>query len=267
MMKEQKIPELYLEQFLLDELPEEKKEALSGYGGLDSVLEALQSSNEEILEDYPPNQVAELINARLTDYGQVVEAKGWFTPKRAGMLLAAAVFAIVAGLSPLLLRQDPQPSEVPGEITRIKGMEPSISLYRKVSGTVEELEDGSRARERDLLQIIYNAAGRLYGVIFSIDGRGMVTLHFPSTEDGSILLENSGDTALEFSYQLDDAPLFERFFFITSDTSFTIDTVLDAAKVLASKLAETGSPGMNNLLKLPEELEQKSLILQKEVSK
>ena len=268
-MKDEKIPDLYLEQLVLGELPEERKREISTQHQKE--LDGLRLSNEEILKKYPPSRMIEKINTRLAaeaqDSSNVVEARGWFTPRRTGMLLAAAVFAIIAGISPVLFKQDSTAADAPVEMTRIKGMEPSISLYRNLSGSVEELKNGARAQERDLLQISYNSAGRLYGVIFSIDGRGIVTLHHPSAANGSILLERNGDIALDFSYQLDDAPVFERFFFITSDTSFTIDTVLNAAKVFASELVETNATGMKGSLDLPEELEQKSLTLQKEVSK
>ncbi|MAG13651.1 MAG: hypothetical protein CMN78_03540 [Spirochaetales bacterium] len=271
-MNEQRIPDLYLEQFALGELSDEQKGKISTAEGFQEKLDALRLSSDEILRDYPPSDIASAIEEKLSseetgDSSGVIEAKSWFTPKRATMLLAAAVFAIIAGVSPVLFRDESVAEDAPVEMTRIKGMEPTITLFRKLSDTVEELIDGSIAQESDLLQIRYNAAGRPYGAIFSVDGRGVVTLHLPSVTDGPTTLERNGDVALEYSYRLDDAPLFERFFFITSDTSFTINTVLNAAKVFASQMVEADSTGMKGSLDLPEELEQKSLTLKKEVSK
>ena len=71
--------------------------------------------------------------------------------------------------------------------TRIKGTEkidvskPHILVHRKVNDTVELLESGDEAKAGDLLQIAYVSAGADYGVILSIDGRGVVTLHYPES--------------------------------------------------------------------------------------
>jgi hypothetical protein len=83
----------------------------------------------------------------------------------------------------------------------------------------------------------------------------------------SIVLTRDGEVALDFSYQLDDAPRFERFFFITSDRTFNIDTVLTAGWKLADKLVRDGADIYKSKLDLPGELDQTTLIIQKEVSK
>ncbi|MBT3272705.1 MAG: hypothetical protein HN368_06100, partial [Spirochaetales bacterium] len=184
MMKNKSIPDLYLEQILLDELPESKKKQLN-MQDLDEVVESLRESDREILLKYSPEDMAGKLQARLSGESEDANVSqgpsSWFNRQRAGILIAAAAVAIIAGMSPFLFRQDPDlnPLVPDYSTTRIKGLEPSIVLYRKVSGSVEQLGNNAKASENDLLQIKYNAGGKLFGVIFSIDGRGVVTLHYP----------------------------------------------------------------------------------------
>ena len=271
-MKNDRIPELYLEQALLDELPEEKRDLLEGKKAA-ARLDELKASNREILMKYDPAGMAERIQKRIEsdenkdDSGNI--KTGWFGQHRVGVLLAAAALALFAGTSPFLFRKSPA-VDMPTtgtEITRIKGMDPAISLYRKLNGSVEQLNDGAFARESDLIQISYNAAGMPFGAIFSIDGRGVVSLHFPADTRGSLVLKREGEVALDFSYRLDDAPRFEKFFFITCDRTFDIETVLKAAEKLADRVIIGKADPVTESLELPDGLDHTSLLIRKEVSK
>ena len=62
---------------------------------------------------------------------------------------------------------------------RLKGVKPDLLLYRKRASEVEQLSDSSVAYTGDLIQIFYRAAGKPFGVIVSVDGRGTVTRHLP----------------------------------------------------------------------------------------
>src|SRR6185436_11923836 len=90
----------------------------------------------------------------------------------------AVLFALGRGARPGQI-------EVPGstlsepEVTRERGLEPHLAIYRKRGQGVERLKDGSPARGGDLLQIAYVSAGRRYGVIASVDARDEITLHLP----------------------------------------------------------------------------------------
>ncbi len=63
-MKANTIPDLYLEQALLDELPDDKKDRLEREDSADA-LENLRSSNRDILERYDPEEMARKIQLRL----------------------------------------------------------------------------------------------------------------------------------------------------------------------------------------------------------
>jgi hypothetical protein len=84
----------------------------------------------------------------------------------------------------------------------------------------------------------------------------VVTLHYPESENKDPILDQNKKTLLPSSYELDDAPDFERFFFITSKSEIDVQAILNSAKVLAknpktSDLAEldlSGSYGQYSLL-------------------
>ncbi|HEX8539626.1 MAG TPA: ActD-like protein, partial [Cystobacter sp.] len=96
------------------------------------------------------------------------------------------------------------------------------------------------------------------GVIFSVDGRGTVTLHAPERGLDAMPLAPSGTHALPQAYALDDAPAFERFFFVTSDDPFSLEEVLAPARVLA-----TSDGARTALLPLAERFRQVSFTLEK----
>ena len=98
------------------------------------------------------------------------------------------------------------------------------------------------------------------GVIVSIDGNGAVTLHAPRDAATSSVLEPEGATLLPDAYELDDAPHFERFFFVTAAERIPVRTVLDAARTLAGQ----GRRAERAPLPLPSAWQQSSFLLQKE---
>lgn len=147
-------------------------------------------------------------------------------------------------------------SAPPAETTRIKG-DVRLMAFRKAGDRVERLGPGATVRAGDLVQLRYNGGGRRHGLIASIDGAGAVTLHFPSSDDGPTNLGEK-TTDLPHAYALDDAPRFERFFFITDDEP------IDVGRTLASLRALAGRPGSERaLLDLPPRYRQVSLLLHK----
>jgi hypothetical protein len=139
---------------------------------------------------------------------------------------------------------------VPGasglEDARAKGSALHLSLYRKAGTGVETLADGARVQTADLLQIGYHSGAKGYGAIFSIDGRGTLTFHLPAGYSGGDIdasaVENTGENLLPAAYELDDAPRFERFFFVFSTAPFPLAVLEETARRMASDpiAAETG---------------------------
>lgn len=146
------------------------------------------------------------------------------------------------------------------EPVRIKGLDPHLLLHRQRNGRVEALPDGAVAQAGDLIQISYMAAGSRNGVVVSLDGAGLVTLHHPSRPEGRPTLESRGQHALDHAYELDDARSFERFVFVTSgDEPLAPATVIAAAR----RLAQGGPAARHSPLPLPERWHQSSIVLHK----
>jgi hypothetical protein len=143
---------------------------------------------------------------------------------------------------------------------RIKGQRPALVVYRRTADGSELLADGAVARPGDLLRVAYRGAGRSYGVIVSIDGRGTLTRHLPPNGDRAAALKRESTVLLDSAYELDEAPQWERFYFVTGDTPFSITPVEDAVRRAAAN-DRRGTPAA---LALPDGLEQSTFSIQKE---
>ncbi len=219
-----------LERFRLGELPEEEMEAirrtLDADPDLRARLKALEGADREVHESYPADWVARQVARRLER--REVPSISRFGPRLAlaAVVLLAVVFAIYL----------PGPEVPPTwdrkgmDGIRLKGVKPDLLLYRKRASEIEQLADSSVAYAGDLIQIFYRAAGKPFGVIISVDGRGTVTRHLPASGTRAVRLIQGDPVSLDYSYELDDAPKWERFYFLTADTSFDVRDVTQAAK-------------------------------------
>jgi len=250
-MKKNRVPDILIEQLLLGELPEAKARRLREDPQVRARVAELQASNREILERYPPEVMVQRIGWRLARQKQAAPRR-WTLPRLAP---AAGFAALLLAAGVVLATMAPRREEV----TRVKGARPHLVVYRKTGEGAEALSAGSGIRAGDVLQIGYVAAARKHGVIFSIDGRGVLTLHFPASPTASSLLSNQGETLLDYAYQLDDAPGFERFFLVTSDRAPPVDQVLAAGRRLATDPRQARQARLG----LPAGLEQWSVLLAK----
>lgn len=124
----------------------------------------------------------------------------------AALAVAATVLLVLAPRTIAPPPVSPAPTATPEPGERIKGMRPALALFRKSERGSEALADGDVARAGDLVRVGYRAAGRAYGVILSIDGRGAVTLHLPAGGGRAAALHPGDTVLLGHSYELDDAP-------------------------------------------------------------
>jgi hypothetical protein len=97
-------------------------------------------------------------------------------------------------------------------------------------------------------------------VIVSIDGRGVLTRHLPAHGGQAVPLD-PGPATLPESYELDDAPAFERFYLVTADAPFPVETVVEA---VMRRHARPEGAGGDGRLDLPPSLEQSTFVLRKE---
>lgn len=116
-------------------------------------------------------------------------------------------------------------ASVHGETTRLKGLQPTLALFRRTPGGAEPLRPGAAVKPGDVLRIGYRAAGRSFGAIFSVDGHGNVTRHWPLTGDRAARLAG-GETLLPGAFELDDAPAYERFYLLVSEHEFDLKPLL-----------------------------------------
>jgi hypothetical protein len=173
----------------------------------------------------------------------------------------------VVGLGIFSLASDLGRGGIRSDDTRAKGDAFHLSLFRKTGTGVERLADGATAHARDLVQVGYSAGAGGFGAIFSIDGRGTVTYHLPEGYSGGSRaapdVDGKGEAVLPSAYELDDAPRFERFFFVYSAKPFGLEELDRSARSLAAdpRSAETGRP------RLPAGSSLSSLILRKGASR
>ena len=239
------IPDVLVERYRLNELPEAARAAIeraaAGDPHLQARIEALDRSDAEIRDRYPPSA---LIGRRST------------RRRRARGLVLAGAFA---GIVLAVLATMPRRPVATDTETRIKGGvtgRPGLVVYRRTPSGSERLADGDVAHPGDLLRIGYASAGRSHGVILSIDGTGAVTTHLPPAGDLSASLASGEVNLLDSSYELDEAPRIERFYFVTGTQPFHVAPVLAAAR-----RAGPAPP----VLPLPSGLEQVTFAVQKEV--
>jgi hypothetical protein len=239
------IPDIILERYRLNELPAADAAAVAAHlerdSGLRARLAALEASDaalrahvESIARGLTPAVVQRRTPALV--WGPV-----------AAVAAIAVVFAVVARTGPA--NAPAAPTE------RVKGADenrPALALYRRTADGSERLADGASARAGDVVRVGYHAAGRAYGAIVSVDGRGTVTAHLPVRGDAAVELRPEATVLLDQAYELDDAPRWERFYFVTGDTSFDLEPLLQAARDAPSRLA------------LPNGLAQSTFTLQKE---
>ncbi|HEY0252785.1 MAG TPA: hypothetical protein VGC41_14720 [Kofleriaceae bacterium] len=154
--------------------------------------------------------------------------------RRKRFVLAAVTTTVTLGVAMLAVFHTTEHGH-PGtdEITRVKGSA-RLLAFRQVGANVEQLENDTVAHAGDVIQLRYNAGGARYGMIASVDGNGVVTLHFPSSETGSTEMSHD-TTTLPDAYALDDAPKFERFFILTADQPIDVGQTLAALKELAHR--------------------------------
>ena len=112
-------------------------------------------------------------------------------------------------------------AETPSD-TRIKGLDARMEVWKKMPTGIVQLQDLDEVREGDEIQLRYAVPEKCFGILFSMDGNGALTLHMGNGEK-SVELAPGKMNSLPFAYKLDDAPYFEKFFFVTSPNEFAVE--------------------------------------------
>lgn len=251
-------PDWKLERYLLEELPFEEMEQIRQDAATDQRLsqrlQDLRQSDGEILVRHDPVRMSRQIQRQLHGPAalDLTPRGSWL--RRLSLPMAAPAVALVAIFALLpVLRSERQGEQVEsplrGSAIRIKGSASQLILHRKTYSGTEPLADGTEVRAGDRLGIQYRVAEASHGLILSVDGRGAVTRHFPDAGDLAAPLEPGTPVQLDFSYELDDAPEWEKFYLVTSPQAFAVDAVMEAASVRARRETSSDSLELAPLLK------------------
>jgi hypothetical protein len=253
------LPDWLVERTALDEVPDASRGRIDAADPreLAQRVAALNDDNASELAAYPAGPALTQIKARLA----IRRTARRRQLQRTVLGVATSAVALVIAVRIVGHHGDEQPRPVvtDDDGVRAKG-KARLVAYRQVGDHAERLEEDALCRAGDVIQLRYNAGGKHYGVIASVDGAGVVTLHFPASEDAppDATAVSPQTTALPHAYELDDAPRFERFFFLTSNEPIDLQQSLGALRALARSDEAADAP-----LDLPLEVRQWSLRLRK----
>ena len=255
------IPDWKLERFLTGDLPEKEMNEIRKLEAADAMLaqrvKMLREDNKAILNKLPFEMLAAKIDA--VDAGTVTEtavaANLGSAKENAGnaeknaprfsimKFAAAAVFVLAVALVAFMAQREtsvmnervgsdiaavggPQNTQVAlaetQSDTRIKGMDARMEVWKKTPAGIVQLNDLDSVGEGDEIQLRYSVPEKCFGLLFSMDGNGALTLHMGNGEK-AVELAPGKMNSLPFAYKLDDAPYFEKFFFVTSPKEFTVE--------------------------------------------
>lgn len=219
------IPDWKLERYLQGTLPHAEAEEIRIAESEDDVLharlEALRQSDKEILARYPAERTVPKIREKASH--KTKQAFWLYAP-----LAAAAVFLVffIPLTTPGIASfwdGDADKVIYSESGTQIKGFsEARLEVWQKAPDSAQKLDEQSEVRAGDELQVRYAVPEKCYGLIFSIDGNGTMTAHL-ADGDAAVELAPGKMATLPFAYKLDNAPYFEKFFFVTSKKEFHIN--------------------------------------------
>ena len=245
-MNDTHISAFLLERYHIDEVtPEEKlqvENALVRDPDVAAALTCLEKSDQDFWQRFgsmrPGTRPLRVRYSR--SRSTRLRYKHTFPPLVWGICAAAAILVIAL---PLFMFRNPA-QEAFGD--RMKGnahgnsTELSVYLKGSSAGKDIKLSDQAGIQAGNTIQLSYHVqpetSGERYGVIFSVDGRASVTLHYPYTVGQSTRLVSGKAVPLDEAYTLDDAPDFEIFFFVVGDRPLEVRNILNTAQHLAAQI-------------------------------
>lgn len=256
---QRRIPDLLVERVFLGEATEEERARVMADPDAADRLRALPMENARFFMAHPPEEVVPRIEGRV----RIDEARRRLA-QRNGLIGGLVMVPLAAAaLSLLVVSQGPMTPGTgtgagPGvEHTTAKGLSSRLRVYHQTSKGVRRLAPSQVMRQGDRLQLGIVAGDAKNGVVFSIDGRGQVTQHFP-VQGGPTGLTN-GELRVPEAYELDDAPEFERFLLVTGAGAVDVEAVRAAVQTLAGS-----ADPRDGALALPDGLDQQSFLVRKE---
>ena len=228
-----KISDFKLERYLLGELPEKEMRELQERELSDEIFAARVREMREQGKRFLAENPFAALDDKLEDLGRrenVTEFRGVNTlwlKVAAALVIALGVFSmVVLNRDVATYDRDSASMQVAmadvDDGTRIKGMQASLEVWKKTGDSAVQMVNLGDAHEGDEIQLRYRVPQKCFGMLFSMDGNGTITMHM-GEGNKAIELEPGKMTTLPFAYKLDNAPKFEKFFLLTSQNSFGID--------------------------------------------
>ncbi len=237
------IPDWKLERYLTGDLPAEEMREIREMEEVDEIfanrVKMLREDNAAILKKLPFEKLSEKIammpRRSNAGAGNTVRVNFKLVKLAAAAALVLAVVTVALfgqrslseqGGTVLATAANTQVMEVAmvdqNDGLRIKGLSARMEVWKKTGDSAVQMENLGEAREGDEIQLRYAVAEKCFGLLFSMDGNGTITMHM-GHENRAVELEPGKMTTLPFAYKLDNAPKFEKFFFLTSKSEFELD--------------------------------------------
>lgn len=119
---------------------------------------------------------------------------------------------------------------------RYKGHGGQLRVYQNLNGQIQSLEKSSSVRAGASIQLSYQVTNESYGLIFSIDGRGKLTILYPENGQQLGQLISGSEVVLPSAMLLDDAPDAEVFFLLRFEKDIPLAQVIERLR----EVKETG---------------------------
>ena len=225
-----KISDFKLERYLLGELPEKEMRDFQERELSDEIFAARVREMREQGKRFVAENPFEALEAKMDAADEAADGNvisGLWLKVAAALVIALGVFSMVV-LNRDVATYDNNSASMEVAManvddgTRIKGMSASLEVWKKTGDSAVQMVNLGDASEGDEIQLRYRVPQKCFGMLFSMDGNGTVTMHM-GDGNNAIELEPGKMTTLPFAYKLDNAPKFEKFFLLTSQNSFAID--------------------------------------------
>ena len=241
------IPDWKLEKYLTGDLPAEEMREIREMEATDEIfagrVKMLREDNAAILKRLPFEKLSEKIammpGRSNAGAGNTVRVNFRLVKLAAAAALVLAVVTVALfsqrslseqGGTVLATAANTQLMEVAmvdasgagDDGLRIKGLSARMEVWKKTGDSAVQMENLGEAHEGDEIQLRYAVAEKCFGLLFSMDGNGTITMHM-GQENHAVELEPGKMTTLPFAYKLDNAPKFEKFFFLTSKNEFELN--------------------------------------------
>ena len=231
------IPDWKLERYLTGDLPATEMRKIRELEKTDAIfanrVKMMREDNAAILRKMPFERLSEKMDAmpgRSGSAGNTVHVNF----KLVKFAAAAALVLAVVSVALFGQREVMAPAQSGAQVmdvamldsqdegTRIKGMDARMEVWKKTADSAVQMSNLDEAREGDEIQLRYSVPEKSFGLLFSMDGNGALTMHMGS-ENHAVELAPGEMTTLPFAYKLDNAPKFEKFFLLTSRNMFSIN--------------------------------------------